>query len=499
MKTSHFDKIEGRQKADLLVLPLAIEKGKVKWPSDLKKLSEQFHAPVTTGDFHGKEGETVLLYPENHKESRVLLLGLGELESITTESLRRSFSSAAKAAIKLGASSINVYVPELLHLSDEQLFRGVSEGIFLTNYRFHSLKGEKTKKEAKKMIEHVGFISRSKKAKAIVEKCLIICQGVHEARDMVNGNADDVNPQFLAEWTKKLAKGNSHIKVSVFDKKRLEKEGFGLILAVGRASAHEPCLIVAEYQGNPKSKDKTLLVGKGVTYDTGGLNLKPTGSMETMKCDMGGAASVLATLDVASRLKLKVNLVVIVPATENSIASESYKPGDVYKSYLGKTVEIGNTDAEGRLILADALAYGVEHYKPSRIINLATLTGAIEVALGNECSGLFSNNDALADALIRAGSETYERVWRMPLHDEYKEQLKSEIADMKNHGGRAGGAITAAQFLHEFVGKTPWAHLDIAGTAYINEPKRYHPRFGTGIGVRLLVDLLESLHLEQKK
>lgn len=499
MKTFYFDKIEGRHKADLLVLPLAIEKGKVKWPTDLKKLSQQFHAPVSSGDFLGKEGETVLLYPENHKETRVLLLGLGELESITTESLRRAFSMAAKAIQKVSASSINVYVPELLHLTDEQLFRGVSEGIFLTNYRFHELKGEKAKKEAKKMIEQVSFISRSKKAKAVVEKCLSICQGVHEARDMVNGNADEINPQYLAEWTKKLAKGNSHIKVTILDKKKLEKEGFGLLLAVGRASVHEPCLIVAEYQGNPQSKDKTMLVGKGVTYDTGGLNLKPTGSMETMKCDMGGAASVLATLGVASRLKLKVNLVVIVPATENSIASESYKPGDVYKSYLGKNVEIGNTDAEGRLILADALAYGIEHYKPTRVIDLATLTGAIEIALGSECSGLFSNNDALADALIRAGSETFERVWRMPLHEEYKDLLKSDIADMKNHGGRAGGSITAAQFLHAFVGKTPWAHLDIAGTAYLNEPKRYNPKFGTGVGVRLLVDLLESLHLEHKK
>ncbi|MFV0339526.1 MAG: leucyl aminopeptidase family protein, partial [Parachlamydiaceae bacterium] len=320
-----------------------------------------------------------------------------------------------------------------------------------------------------------------------------------EARDMVNGNADEVNPDYLADWTKNLSKKNSKIKTTILDKKALQKEGLGLLLAVGRASPRDPCLIVAEYQGNPKSKDKTLLVGKGVTYDTGGLNLKPTGSMETMKCDLGGAACVLSTLAVASRLNLKVNLVVIVPATENSIASESYKPGDVYTSYAGKTVEITNTDAEGRLILADALAYGIAHYKPTRIVDLATLTGAIEIALGNECSGLFSNNDALADALIRSGSETFERLWRMPLHDEYKDALKSDIADMKNHGGRSGGSITAAQFLHEFVGKTPWAHIDIAGTAYINEAKRYQPRYGTGVGVRLLIDLLEGLQDEQKK
>lgn len=499
MKIQHFERIEGRSKADLLVIPLVIEKGKVRWPSDLKALVKSYQAPVETGDFCGKEGDTALLYPQSEKETRVLLLGLGDLESITTENLRRAFSAAAKTANKLGATHLNVYVPELSHLSDDQLFRGLAEGIFLTNYRFHHLKGEKSKKDAKKMIEQIGLVSHSKKAKALVEKYWTLSEGVFEARDMVNGNADEVNPDFLAEWAHKLSKANPKIKTTVLDKKKLQKEGLGLLLAVGRASPHGPCLIVAEYQGNPKSKDKTLLVGKGVTYDTGGLNLKPTGSMETMKCDMGGAACVLSTIAVASRLNLKVNLVVIVPATENSIASESYKPGDVYKSFAGKTVEIANTDAEGRLILADALAYGIAHYKPARIVDLATLTGAIEIALGNECSGLFSNNDALADALIRSGSETFERLWRMPLHDEYKEALKSDIADMKNHGGRSGGSITAAQFLHEFVGKTPWAHIDIAGTAYINEGKRYLPRYATGVGVRLMIDLLEGLQGEQKK
>ncbi|MFV0341116.1 MAG: leucyl aminopeptidase family protein, partial [Parachlamydiaceae bacterium] len=328
MKINHFDKIEGRSKADLLVIPLVIEKQKVRWPSDLKALAKSHYAPVEAGDFCGKEGETALLYAQGDKETRVLLLGLGELELITTESLRRAFSAAVKAANKLGAAHLNVYVPELFHLSDDQLFRGITEGLFLTNYRYHHLKSEKSKKDAKKMIEQIGLISHSKKAKSLVEKYWTLSEGVFEARDMVNGNADEVNPDYLADWTKNLSKKNSKIKTTILDKKALQKEGLGLLLAVGRASPRDPCLIVAEYQGNPKSKDKTLLVGKGVTYDTGGLNLKPTGSMETMKCDMGGAACVLSTLAVSSRLNLKVKLVVIVPATENSIASESYKPGD---------------------------------------------------------------------------------------------------------------------------------------------------------------------------
>lgn len=266
----------------------------------------------------------------------------------------------------------------------------------------------------------------------------------------------------------------------------------GLLLAVNRGSDSDPAFIIIEYKGNPKSKEKTVLVGKGITYDTGGLNIKVS-NMETMKGDMGGAAAVMGTIVAAASLDLKVNVTAVIPTTENSISSRSYKPGDIYKSYSGKTVEIGNTDAEGRLILADALAYAVDHLKPTRLIDLATLTGAMIIALGTETIGLFSNNDALADGLIRSGSDTYERVWRLPLHEEYRDQLKSDFADIRNIGGRAAGSITAAIFLQEFVGKTPWAHLDIAGTAYLEDgAKRYHPKYGTGSGVRLLIDFLEQ-------
>ena len=230
-----------------------------------------------------------------------------------------------------------------------------------------------------------------------------------------------------------------------------------------------------------------------MTYDTGGLNLKPTGSMETMKSDMGGAAAALSALSVAATLKLPLNVTVVVPSAENSIGSLSYKPGDVYTSYAGKTVEIGNTDAEGRLILADALAYISSKIKPSRIVDLATLTGAMEITFGGETIGVMSNNDDLVDSLIKSGNETFERLCRLPLHEEYKEQLKSDLADIKNIGGRSAGSITAALFLQEFVGNIPWAHLDIAGTAFYSEPRRYHPKHATGVGVRLLIEFLENL------
>jgi Leucyl aminopeptidase len=215
--------------------------------------------------------------------------------------------------------------------------------------------------------------------------------------------------------------------------------------------------------------------------------------METMKDDMSGGAAALGVIHAISTLGLPINVTAVVPSTENSIGSKSYKPGDVYKSYSGKTVEVLDTDAEGRLVLADALAYAVKNLKPTRIVDLATLTGSIIIALGEEASGLMSNNDALADLIVRAGSSTGERVWRMPLYEDYKDQLKSDIADIKNIGGRSAGSITAAMFLQEFVGKCPWAHLDIAGTAFLSEAKRYTPKHATGVGVRLLVSLLESL------
>jgi leucyl aminopeptidase len=491
MQQSITHSFTARKKADALLVPITQDHGKVVWPSFLKKRPAECEGPLHLNDFSAKEGESIVIYPAKQEEPRWILFGLGDAASLTTEKLRRGYSIAAKQALKLSCKSINVLTPSLKYLAEEQLFQGASEGIYLSNYRFDLLKGKEAKRTP--LIKEIHWITDYKKALPIVQHAYTICEGVHMARDLVNGNADDVTPEYLTEVAKGIAKKEKGVKVTILDRKQMAKLGMDLLLAVGRGSTNPPYLITLEYKGAPKSNEQTVLVGKGVTYDTGGLNIKPTGSMETMKCDMGGAAAVLATFATAVKLKLKVNLVVVVPTTENSVDANSYKPGDVYGSYMGKTVEIGNTDAEGRLILADALAYSVEHFKPTRIIDVATLTGAIEIALGNETTGLFSNNDALADGLIRAGSDTFERVWRMPIHEEYREQLKSEIADIKNHGGRSGGAVTAAIFLQEFIGKTPWAHLDVAGTAYLNEPKRYHGRFGTGVGVRLLTEYLESL------
>lgn len=491
MKFVTCDTIEKRPKTDLLILPFGISKGKIHPLEEFASLKKIYTAPIEAQDFQAKEGEVSILYPENEKETRLLLLGVGDTESLTTEKLRRFYAIAMKSAWKYKAKSIAVILPKVPALSLEFVSRGILEGLLLANYSFDMLKSEN--KEAAKPVEKIVLVNSSKHVLEMAHKTETIAEGVYLARDLVNGNADDINPSYLVKLAEDFPKHAKNLKTKVLDKAQLEKGKFGLLLAVGRAAVHPPALIIIEYSGAPKSKETTILVGKGVTFDTGGLNLKGTGNMETMKSDMGGAAAVLATILTAARLGIKQNITAVVPTVENAVDAKSYKPGDVYKSYLGKSVEISNTDAEGRLILADALSYAAKNLNPTRIIDLATLTGAMEISLGQETTGFFSNQDALADRLLRASSETFERLWRLPLFDEYKEPLRSEIADLRNHGGRAAGAIIAAKFLEEFVDKKPWAHLDIAGTAYLSEARRYNPRFGTGCGVRLLIEFLEQL------
>ncbi|MEM1282985.1 MAG: leucyl aminopeptidase, partial [Chlamydiota bacterium] len=393
-----------------------------------------------------------------------------------------------KECHKKKVERITTSLPVLRGLSDTQVARGFSEGILLTNYQFEKNKSDKDTC----LIKGVYLLSASKAAQLTIRETIKISGGVNYTRDLVNDNADVVTPQYLVKCARSLSRKYGKLSATIFDKKRLEKEKMGLILAVNRGSAGDPALIMMKYRGNPKSKDHTVIVGKGVTYDTGGLNLKPTGSMETMRCDMGGAGSVFGIMEAVAALGMKVNITGVVPTTENGIDAHSYKPGDVYVGYSGKTVEIGNTDAEGRLILADALAYVSKKLKPSRIIDFATLTGAMVISLGRVCTGIMANDDRLAEELARAGEETYERVWRLPLFDEYRKQLKSDIADIKNIGGREGGSITAAFFLKEFVGDIPWAHLDIAGTAFVSKADEYRPKNATGVGVRLIVEYLKN-------
>jgi leucyl aminopeptidase len=376
-------------------------------------------------------------------------------------------------------------------MAEEDAVRPIAEGILLTNYLFSHFKGESLKENPCVLLDKATICNVGQRQEDLLAKLSTIASGVYLIRELVNGNADDVTPKMLAETAVSMEKHTPGLKAVILDRKHLEKEKMGLLLAVNRGSALDPYLITLFYKGNPKSKEHIVLVGKGITYDTGGLALKSPDNMQTMKCDMAGAATVLAAVQTAAALNLKINVTAVAPVTENAIDAKSYKMGDVYRSMSGKTVEITNTDAEGRLILADALTYSVQHLNPSLIIDLATLTGGIVVALGEDIAGLFTNDDRLAQDLNTASQATGENLWRMPLNPDYKELLKSEIADMLNSAGKSSSSITAALFLQEFCESVPWAHIDMAGSAFLSKPKFYHTARGTGYGLRLLIDFLE--------
>jgi leucyl aminopeptidase len=482
-------KIADRPEADLVVLPFWQGVKKAEPACTLAPFKSELAAVLHEDDFKGKEGETVLIYTGKKKESRLLLLGCGKKSEASAESFRKSVVSAIKLCHKKGWTSLNFVCPE-----KGSYYVPITEGILLSNYVFDKLKHDSLKEDTTASLKKLCLIGADKNQDKECKRAEVIIDAVNFARDLINGNADDITPQKLSETACDLCKTSSSLKATILGKNEIIKAGLGLLLAVNRASFRDPALIIVEYRGNPSSKDCTALIGKGITYDTGGLILKPKGGMETMKDDMSGGAAVLGTLKALAALKVPVNVVGIIPSTENSIGSGSYKPGDVYKSYSGKTVEIADTDAEGRLVLADAISYVQDHYKPTRMIDLATLTGGIVVALGEQASGLFSNDDKLAKKLFDAGEATFERLWRLPLYPEYKEALKSTIADIKNSADRKASSITGATFIQEFVKKIPWAHLDIAGTAYLSSPRDYHSTPATGVGIRLLVEFLSKLH-----
>lgn len=483
--------VSKRPKADLVVVPFFKLKKGAALAADLPDLIGEINPILKAGDFDGKEGATMLAYLTGKIEKRLLLLGLGVEKSCTMETLRRSYAAAMKRCQGKEWAVVNFVLPKMEKFDAHEVTRGVSEGIALSGYiydKWKSKDGKKTFYLKKAILVGASDLKIPKKVQGVLT-------GVNLARDLVNGNALDITPETLASEARKLARNYSSIKTTVLNKKQLEKEKMGLLLAVGSGSRIDPALVMMEYKGAPSSKDLTMVVGKGITFDTGGINLKPTNSVEDMRADMGGAAAAIGLIQAAAAIKLKANIAVVVPTTENAIDSNSYKPGDVYRSYSGKTVEITNTDAEGRLVLADALSYGQDRFKPNRIIDLATLTGAIVIALGDVRIGLFSNNDRFAKQCEKAGDATGEKVWRMPLDPEYMSLMKSDIADIRNSGKkRAAGSVTAAIFLQEFINKkTPWIHLDIAGTAFLDSPKDYHLSQASGSGVRLLIEMLECL------
>jgi len=449
---------------------------------------------LTLREFGGKKDEKITLYDlPDIKARRATLYGLGKIEKLDLEKLRAMAGKAVKSGIKKELASLWIAVPaaDKLSLEIPAVIEALMEGACLGNYMFQKYKGE----EKKKMLTQINFLVNARVAKTqrhLCSRVAAVCEGTTLAREWVNIPSNDKTPAKLARSIAGLAK-KQPLKVQVLNAAQLKQKKFGALLAVAAGSRNEPCLVVLEYRA-PGAKKTLALVGKGVTFDSGGLNIKTGASIADMKSDMPGAAAVAATLMTAARLKPKLNIIGAIPLVENMPSGTATRPGDIIQSYAGKTIEIGNTDAEGRLILIDAIAYVLKKYKPQWLIDLATLTGSCVVALGEKIAGVFSNDEDLAAAITAAGEKTHERCWRMPLPADYKEMLKSDFADINNVSqSRWGGAITAALFLADFVGDTPWAHIDIAGPAYLKKANAYCPAGGTGFGVRLLTELLDRI------
>jgi leucyl aminopeptidase len=446
---------------------------------------------VERGDMEGKLGTTLLLHnvPKIPSE-RVLLVGLGKEAEFADSQYRTAVAAAIRTLMSTGAAEAALYLTELTAVKRDVKWR-IAHAVSValeTVYRFERMKSkpEGPPPALRRLTLAAGGKTALRAATAGLEHGLAVAHGVSLARDLGNLPANVCTPAYLADQARDLAR-RYRMKVTVLERDDLEKLGMGALLAVARGSAQPPKLILLEYRGGAKSQKPIVLVGKGITFDTGGISLKPAAEMDEMKFDMCGAASVLGALKAAGEMRLPLNVVGIIPATENMPGGRATKPGDIVTTLSGQTVEILNTDAEGRLILCDALTYA-ERYQPAAVIDIATLTGACVIALGHVASGLFANDDALAKELINAGTLAYDRAWQMPLWEDYQEQLKSNFADFANIGGRPAGSITAACFLARFTKKMRWAHLDIAGTAW----KTGKEKGATGRPVPLLTQFLLS-------
>jgi len=447
--------------------------------------------------FKGGKGKSVSILAPGAGLSRVLVLGLGKSDAMTALAAEEAGGAAVAA---LGSEPAFTIVAGALTAA---LGAHIAMGATLRAYRFDRYRTKEKPEDKPKLTKVTVMLAEPAAAKTAYAPLKAVAEGVFISRDLVSEPANVLNPVEFAERIKKLS--SLGLKISVFGVKEMTKLGFGCLLGVGMGSAVEPRMVVMEWHGASGGAAKggrkaaprkpVAFVGKGVTFDTGGISIKPAGGMEDMKWDMAGAGAVVGLMAALAGRKAKVDAVGLVGLVENMLSGVAQRPGDVVKSYSGQTVEVINTDAEGRLVLADVLWYCQEKYDPQFMIDLATLTGAIIVSLGHEYAGLFSNDDALAGKLTAAGVGTGEKLWRMPLGEAYDKQLKSEIADMKNIGGRPGGSITAAEFIKRFVNGKPWAHLDIAGMAWSSKDAPCVPKGATAYGVRLL-DRLVADHYE---
>ena len=444
-------------------------------------------------DMEGKLGKlSVIPMPGKKPVQRILLAGIGKKENLTKDTIRFVSGKIAQKARELKLSEFSIISPPSFVTEPISAVSQIVEGTKMALYKFEKFKTEKVETFPNLTI----IVSKSNKISKAIKIAEIVADGAIFTKSIANLPPNECTPTTLANFAKIISKKNN-MKCTVISKQELKKKGFGGITAVGQGSKNEPKLIILEHIGGPKNQKPIVLVGKAVTFDTGGISLKPGANMDEMKFDKCGGCTVLGIMKSISELKLPINVVGIVPSVENMPGGESYRPGDIIKLYGGKTAEILNTDAEGRLILADALSYGEKHYSPKTIIDFATLTGACIVALGTNVAAIVSNDEKLTKKINDSSKRTTEEVWELPLNQDYMDMIKSDVADMKNIGiGKAAGTITAAAFLKNAIEDTPWAHIDIAGVAWTQgatKEKPYNTKGATGFGVRLILDYLQKL------
>jgi leucyl aminopeptidase len=474
-------------------------------PPSARRLDRALHgalsAPGQIGDFVGRAGETQTLYPAGeHRVKRVILLGLGPRRALDGLALRRAAGQVGRLARRLGLRRVLWPLRPLAGRQGlEEAARTAAEGFLLGAYRpptYARRSGERVPTPVRSLVLLVRREADLAPARRGARAAGAVGEGVWFARDLINRPGNELTPRGLAAAARRLTRGRE-LTCRVMGKSELTRLGAGGILAVGRGSENPPCLIRLDYRSGKRAAPHVCLVGKGITFDTGGISIKPSPGMEKMKYDMGGAGAVLGALLAVEALGLPLDVTGLVAAAENMPDGRAYKPGDVIRQLGGTTVEVVNTDAEGRIVLGDALAYAVRR-KPDAIVDLATLTGACTVALGSQAVAMLGNDDALASRMDRAGWESGERVWRLPLWKEYRPLMASDVADVKNAGGREAGTIAGAVFLETFVRETPWVHLDIASTAWSESERDHLSKGATGVGVALVTRFLAGFASQRK-
>ncbi len=485
-------KVENSPKQTQLLCGFALEKSDKVLGLPKLDTKTSFAVSQSLKDIEGKSGKLAIIPSTGKKQfQRILIAGIGKKEDITKDTFRQISGKIAQKSRELKLKEFSIIIPPTFVADQVSSTSQIVEGVKMALYKFEKFKAEKEENSPDMTI----IVPKSSKVVRAIKTSEIVADGAIFTKSIANLPPNECTPSTLANFARSISKNK--MKCKIISKPELKKKGFGGITAVGQGSKNEPKLIILEHNRGSRNEKPIVLVGKAVTFDTGGISLKPGANMDEMKFDKCGGCTVLGIMKAVSELKLPINVIGIVPSVENMPGGESYRPGDIIKLYSGKTAEILNTDAEGRLILADALSYGEKHYSPKAIIDFATLTGACIIALGTNVAGMVSNDEKLSKKIFESSKNTTEQIWELPLNQEFMDMIKSDVADMKNTGiGRAAGTITAAAFLRNAIENTPWTHLDIAGVAWTQvatKEKSYNPKGATGFGVRLILDYLQKL------